>query len=938
MSILSRITSLAAATMLLLTACSTPDPGISLPYEQYTLDNGLKVVLHQDHSDPIVAVAIQYHVGSGREKPGRTGFAHFFEHMLFQRSENLPRNAFFQKIARLGGDFNGSTNADGTNYYETVPRDALEKVLWMESDRMGFFINTVTQGGLEREIDIVSNEKRQNYDSQPYGQSSIIIAKEFYPQGHPYSWTTIGEIEDLRNATIDDVKEFYSTYYVPSNATLVISGDFDNALAKELVDKYFAEIPNPHKVEVPKPQPVTLEASKYVMWEDAYARLPQITSVYPTVEQYHPDSYVLSAFTTLFAQGKNSPLYKVIVDEKKLASNVSAYSMSREVAGQAQISVRTHDGINLNDVYGAINEAFEKFEKEGVNPQELEKYKVMTEVNMYNRLSSIMGKAIMMARDNEFSGTPDKSIKDLEIIRNITAEQVMEVYDKYFKNKEHLVLSMVPRGQASLAVEGSRMAEVTLEKVEDQQMKSQGGKIIDDPYERSVSKIDRSIEPGYLPNTPTINLPQIWNTKLSNGMEVYGITQSELPVVELNITLKGGLVTDPVGMEGLSYLNARLMNEGTALKTAEELESAMGLLGARIRVSSGIEQVSIDITALKRNLPQIIELTREIMLSPRFDEAALERIKQETLQSLRQASADPRVMARNTRDRLLYGETGTLARSYTGTPESIAKITIDDIKNHYNSYFSPDIAAVNVAGDILQEECAEVLAQLAGEWTPKETVLPQPVQGIPAKGGQIYFVDNPGSPQSMIYVSKQGISYGHSDFYPAYIANYRLGNGSQGMLFDVLRLQKGYTYGAYSSFDGGALYNNFTAYSSVQASTTPDALATFRDLITNYPAVYTQEMLDETRNSLRKSMASSFETLGSLTGLLQNISYYKLPLDYVKQQEEMLAGMTVEQAREMMEKHMRAGDMVFIVVGDAKTQLKPLEKLGLGKPILVAKK
>ncbi len=938
MSILSRLTSLAAATMLLLTACNTTEPGISLPFEQYTLDNGLKVVLHQDHSDPIVAVAIQYHVGSGREKPGRTGFAHFFEHMLFQRSENLPRNAFFQKIARLGGDFNGSTNADGTNYYETVPRDALEKVLWMESDRMGFFINTVTQGGLEREIDIVSNEKRQNYDSQPYGQSSIIIAKEFYPQGHPYSWTTIGEIEDLRNATIDDVKEFYSTYYVPSNATLVISGDFDNALAKELVDKYFAEIPNPHKVETPKPQPVTLEASKYVMWEDAYARLPQITSVYPTVEQYHPDSYVLSAFTTLFAQGKNSPLYKVIVDEKKLASNVSAYSMSREVAGQAQISVRTHDGINLNDVYGAIKEALEKFEKEGVNPQELEKYKVMTEVNMYNRLSSIMGKAIMMARDNEFSGTPDKSIKDLETIRNITAEQVMEVYDKYFKNKEHLVLSVVPRGQAALAVEGSRMAEVTLEKVEDQQMKSQGGKIIDDPYERSVSKIDRSIEPDYLPNTPTINLPQIWNTKLSNGMEVYGITQSELPVVELNITLKGGLVTDPEGMEGLSYLNARLMNEGTALKTAEELESAMGLLGARIRVSSGIEQMSIDISALKRNLPQIIELTREIMLSPRFDEDALERIKQETLQSLRQASADPRMIARNTRDRLLYGETGTLARSYTGTPESIAGITIDDIKNHYNSYFSPDIAAVNVAGDILQEECAEVLAQLAGEWTPKETVLPQPIQGIPAKGGQIYFVDNPGSPQSMIYVSKQGISYGDSDFYPAYIANYRLGNGSQGMLFDVLRLQKGYTYGAYSSFDGGALYNNFTAYSSVQASTTPDALATFRDLITNYPAVYTQEMLDETRNSLRKSMASSFETLGSLTGLLQNISYYKLPLDYVKQQEEMLAGMTVEQAREMIEKHMRAGDMVFIVVGDAKTQLKPLEKLGLGKPILVAKK
>ncbi|HBG25337.1 MAG TPA: insulinase family protein, partial [Rikenellaceae bacterium] len=214
------------ATVLVVFSC-TKDSSVKLNFEKYQLENGLEVVLHQDLSDPIVAVAIQYHVGSGREKPGKTGFAHFFEHMLFQRSENLPRNAFFQKIARLGGSFNGSTNTDGTNYYETVPRNALEKVLWMESDRMGYFINTVTQGGLEREIDIVSNEKRQNYDSQPYGQSSIIISKELFPQGHPYSWTTIGEIADLRGATLEDVKEFYKKFYVPNNATLVIAGDFD---------------------------------------------------------------------------------------------------------------------------------------------------------------------------------------------------------------------------------------------------------------------------------------------------------------------------------------------------------------------------------------------------------------------------------------------------------------------------------------------------------------------------------------------------------------------------------------------------------------------------------------------------------------------------------------------------------------------------------------
>ena len=233
-------------------ACPTQKDKVELKYEQYTLDNGLKVVLHQDLSDPLVAIAIQYHVGSGREMPGKTGFAHFFEHMLFQRSENLPRNAFFQKIAKLGGEFNGSTNSDGTNYYESVPRDAMEKILWMESDRMGFFINTVTQGGLEREIDVVSNEKRQNYDSQPYGYSSIIMSKEMFPAGHPYSWTTIGEIADLKSATLDDVKDFYRTYYVPNNATLVLAGDFDIAQAKELIQKYFGEIKKGGDVEKPK--------------------------------------------------------------------------------------------------------------------------------------------------------------------------------------------------------------------------------------------------------------------------------------------------------------------------------------------------------------------------------------------------------------------------------------------------------------------------------------------------------------------------------------------------------------------------------------------------------------------------------------------------------------------------------------------------------------
>ncbi|MCL2728148.1 MAG: insulinase family protein, partial [Bacteroidales bacterium] len=432
---------LSVATMMLFAfACSSPNQTPTLSYESYTLDNGLKIVLHQDHSDPIVSLAIQYHVGSGREKPGRTGFAHFFEHMLFQRSENLPRNAFFQKIAAMGGSFNGSTNTDGTNYFETVPRDALEKILWMESDRMGFFINTVTQGGLEREIDIVSNEKRQNYDTQPYGQSSIIIAKELFPEGHPYSWTTIGEIEDLRNATIDDVKEFYADYYVPGNATMVLAGDFDKAQAKQLIQKYFGEIPKGNVVPKPAPQPAQLTQSKKVMWEDDFAKLPELMIVFPGVEQYHKDANALSAMVSLITSGKQSPLYKVVVEEKKLAPSVNGFSRASEMAGSLLFSVRAFEKVNLNDVYSAVQEAFARFEQEGVNEQELERIKIMQEVTLYSRIGSIQGKALMMARDNEFGGSPVASFDELKKFQAVTKDQIMDVYRRYIKEKQYLTL------------------------------------------------------------------------------------------------------------------------------------------------------------------------------------------------------------------------------------------------------------------------------------------------------------------------------------------------------------------------------------------------------------------------------------------------------------------------------------------------------------------
>ncbi len=908
---------------------------IVLNYQSYTLDNGLKVILHEDHSDPVVALAIQYHAGSGREKPGKTGFAHFFEHMLFQRSENLPRNAFFKNISSLGGDFNGSTNTDGTNYFESVPKDALEKILWMESDRMGFFINTVTRGGLEREIDIVSNEKRQNYDNQPYGHSSSIIAQELFPEGHPYSWTTIGDLDDLRSATLEDVKDFYHRFYTPGNATLALTGDFNPVLAKELINKYFGEIKKGVEVKKPEIRPLKLHANKKIVWEDKKAPMPELTLIFPGVEAYNRDAYALQYFASLFANSKKSPLYKVVVEEKKLAPDVKAFNIAREVSGYLQINIRTFPGVDLNDLMGAVNEAFDRFEKEGIDEIELQKQKVMQEVGLYNRMTSVLGKALMIARDNEFGGSPETSLKDLDKYRTLTAQDIISVYDKYVKNRPSFCLSIIPSGGSVLALKGSTPARIKEERVEEQKMNSGGGKIADEDYSRTPSLFDRSVEPGFLPDKPEVKVPDVWNFTLSNGMKVYGITRGELPLIQVEIEISGGKLLDPPGKKGLCYLNAQLMNEGTAARPPQELESSLALLGARVRVNSSAEKTNISISSLSGNFGKVMELVREMIVSPRFDTAGLEKSKQKIGTLIRQNSVNPSAIANNIAMRAIFGEESPFATEDYGTAETVAAITMEDIKSFYNSSISPSIASFNIAGAIDSRECRALLSSLEKEWKAKKVIIPDPVRGTPFKAKTVYFADYPGAQQSVINVCKAGVAVNDPDYYPAIIVNQNLGGGSQGILFDVLRLQRGYTYGAYSWFSGGNHLNTFIASSSVQGSATGESLRIFRELIENWEESFDESVLESTKNSMLRANASAFETLGDLVDMLCHISGYNLPFDYVKKEEEILKKITVSQGKELIKKVLNPSELCYIVVGNAKSQMVPLENLGMGKPVVI---
>ena len=378
-----------------LASCKTEkkEEALSLPFEKYKLANGLEVILNEDKSDPISSLVILYHVGSNREVKGKTGFAHLFEHMMFQRSENVGEDEFFKYLEGAGGDFNGGTNTDQTIYYEVVPKNYLETAMWLESDRMGFLSNTVTPSSFALQQNVVQNEKRQGVDNRPYGFNSSIILKNLYPDGHPYSWDVIGEMEDLKNATIDDVKAFHKKFYIPNNATLVVSGDYSTDTVKALIEKYFGEIPSGEVIPDPVPMNVTLSEIKKLYHEDAFARAPQYTMVYPSCEQFTKDAYSLDVLAQLLGSGKKSPLYKVLVKEKNLTSGVQCYNMAQELTGQMQISVTANPMVSLDTVEKAFFEAFQLFEKEKFNENDLERIKARIETDLYNGLSSILYKS-----------------------------------------------------------------------------------------------------------------------------------------------------------------------------------------------------------------------------------------------------------------------------------------------------------------------------------------------------------------------------------------------------------------------------------------------------------------------------------------------------------------------------------------------------------------
>lgn len=906
---------------------------LKIDYEKYTLPNGLDVILHKDASDPIVAVAILFNVGSNREKVGRTGFAHFFEHMLFQNSENVGKGNFFKTIEELGGDFNGGTWQDGTIYYEVVPKDALERILWMESDRMGFMINTVTTPVLENEKQVVKNEKRQRVDNVPYGHTNYVISKAIYPTEHPYNWQVIGSLEDLQAATIDDVKEFYNKWYGPNNATMVIAGDIDFAEIKKLVDKYFAEIPTRPEVEPIKPQPGKLTETVRLMHEDNFAQLAELNLVWPSVEEGNPDDYALQYLGSLLAQGKRAPLYKELVENKKLAPQPNAFQLSSELAGMFRVAVRANANVDLDSVYSSVFAAFANFEKNGVDDKDMERIKASLEKGFYDGISSVLDKSFQLAQANEFSGGPQALAEEIKKIQAVTKADVMRVYEKYIKGKPYVLTSFVPKGKPELAVEGSKVAEVVEEPIvqgaEAPPMEEKEGDFVKTP-----SKLDRSKAPA-LGAAPLVKEPQIWTAKTKNDMVVYGIENNELPLVEFSLRIKGGMWLDDPQKVGVANLMALVMQEGTKNKTPEELQDALGQLGANINISAASEYITINGSCLTRNYEKVMALLDEMLLEPRWDVKEFERLKQRVVNQIQQQGAQPATVTQRAFLKTIYGENNILSNLPIGTLATVQNITLEDLKNYYDKNLTPTLASYHLTGAVSKDRTIKALMTLETKWQKKTVKLPELPTVQTAAKPQAYFVDIPDSKQSVIMIGAPAMKGGDSEFFAASVVNERLGAGTSSRLFQKLREEKGYTYGANSNFVRRINNGFFMASSSVRSNVTKESIELFKEIIDGYDKDFSQEDLDKTKSSLLRSNARAYETLGDKMGILQNISTYNLPLDYLKKQEKTLTEMTLPQAKQTISKFIDSGKLVYMITGDGKTQLELVNQAGLGKAILL---
>ncbi|WP_210516792.1 M16 family metallopeptidase [Hymenobacter terricola] len=899
----------------------TKQPGqLVIPYEKYVLPNGLTLIVAEDHSDPLVHVDVTYHVGSAREQIGKSGFAHFFEHMMFQGSDHVGNQQHFKLVTAAGGTLNGSTNQDRTNYFETLPSNQLETGLWLEADRMGFLLDAVSQKKFEIQRSTVKNERGQNYDNRPYGLTGEYISKTLYPYGHPYSWLTIGYLEDLDRSNVDDLKNFFLRWYGPNDATLTVGGDVKPAEVVKMVEKYFGPIKRgPAVAKASLPAPV-LTADRYVSYQDN-VRFPMLQVVFPTVPHGNPDEMPLDALAEILGGGNNSLLYKNLVKSQK-AVQAQAYQSNSELGGQFAFIALPFPGKTLDSTEVIIRNTLKEFEKKGVTDEDLQRFKAQTEAQNVNGLASVQGKVSQLAANQTFFGNPNYITVETKRLQSLTKADIQRVYDKYLKGKHAVILSVLPKTGTAVA---AKPDNYTIDKSAYKAPKDEYSGLT---YVKAKDNFDRNKQPASGAN-PVIKVPALYREEFANGLKIIGTRNTEIPAVTMLLTIKGGhrLEQANPAKAGVASLTAQLLNEGSEKYTSEEFSSALDKLGSTVQVFSGDDRTTVYMQSLTKNLPATLALLDQRLLHPRFDQADFERLKKQTLELIANQNTQPVVIADKTYDRLLYGTADVMSIPGSGTAATAASLTLDDVKQFYQQNYAPNVSFLTVVGDVDQATLTPKLGFLKA-WARKDVTLPAGMAITQPDKTRIYFVNKDGAAQSEIRVGYLALPYDATgDYYRAYLANYLLGGAFNSRINLNLRENKGYTYGANSGYRGTSYVGPFTARAGVRADATAPSVKEFMSEITNYPNGISDEELRFVQTSVGQSDALKYETGQQKAAFLSRIVEYNLPTTFVDEQSQILKKLTKEDVQASARKYLPADKMYIVVVGDKK-QLPAVQALG----------
>ncbi|TPE46156.1 M16 family metallopeptidase [Pontibacter mangrovi] len=892
-----------------------------IPYTKYKLPNGLTLIVHEDHSDPVVHVDVTYHVGSAREEVGKSGFAHFFEHMMFQGSDNVADEEHFKIVSESGGTLNGSTNRDRTNYYETIPSNQLATALWLEADRMGFLLDAVTQPKFEVQRETVKNERGQNYDNRPYGLVYEMTSKNLYPYGHPYSWTTIGYIEDLNRVNVNDLKNFFLRWYGPNNATLTVGGDVKPEEVVKLVEKYFGSIPAGPAVQDMKPQVAKLDKDRYVSYEDNI-RFPMLRMTFPTPESGHKDEPALDVLAEILGQGKTSIFYKNFVKEQK-AMQASVYNSTSELSGEFSVTVMAYPNTPLAQSEELARKSIAEFETRGINDEDLQRFKAQAESSLINRMASVSGKVSQLAYYETFRNNPNYIQEELKRIQAVTKEDVQRVYNQYIKGKPAVILSVVPKGKSDLL---AKAVNYTISK---EGYTAGADEYSGLKYTKAVDTFDRTQRPTSGKN-PVVAVPDYYTGKFKNGLEFIGTNSNELPTVTLQLSIKGGhrLEAKTPEKAGIASLTADMLNEDTENYTSEEFSNELDKLGSSIRIGSGSSETYIMVQSLKKNLDKTLALLEERLFRPKFTQEDFDRLKKQQLEAIANQATQPTAIANNVYSKLLYGEGNIMAIPAAGTEETVANITLEDVKQFYNANYSPSVSQLVVVGDISEKELTGKLDFLK-KWKKKSVQLPADVKTPAVEKTRIYLVDKPGAAQSEIRIGYMAKPYDATgEYYKLGLMNYNLGGAFNSRINLNLREDKGYTYGARSYFSGSEYVGPFTASAGVRADATAESVTEFMKELTDFQKNGIKEdELQFMKSSIGQADARQYETPYQKAGFLGRILEYDLKKDFVKKQTDILQNITKQEIDALAAKNLPVNNMHIVVVGDKQTVLPKLEAL-----------